>query len=194
MKRQRRRYLRLTSAPRKYASKEARDLREFTLTHVLPHAAHKRHWQRGLRWLEEFEGWARPFLRGEAARLGAPAVVQTLQEYLEDDELCRLFISSLLRKRVAFSVPRAARRYLSDARKRLGLPSLVNDVALSDLIRGYERSMPRTVVQALSLQVDDAQRITTQWGGVSGLVEGPTGSSGVPGLCGHPADGRAAAP
>ena len=128
---------------------------------------HGRYWQRGLRWLREFESWVRPFLRQEARETATRGVTRTTQELLRDNELCALFVRSLLKKKVNFSVPRACRRHLSGARCRLGLPSLNADVELSDLIRGYERSMPRTVVQALSLLVDDVQRITSQWGASS---------------------------
>ena len=88
----------------------------------------------------------------------------TTRELLADTELCKLFIQSLFKKNVKFSVPRACRRYMSGARERLHMSSLNNDVELRDLIRGFERSMPRTVVQALSLQVDDVQRIANVWG------------------------------
>ena len=86
------------------------------------------------------------------------------REMLKEDELCGLFIGHLMKKKVGFSVPRACRRYLSGARSRLGLKSLNDDIELRDLVIGYERSMPRTVVQALSLQVDDVMRIAEQWG------------------------------
>ena len=46
-------------------------------------------------------------------------VVRTLTEMLKENELCRLFIFQLVKKKVGFSVPRAARRHLSAARKRL---------------------------------------------------------------------------
>ena len=126
---------------------------------------HGRYWQRGLRWIREFEAWVRPFLRQEAQETAKRKVTRTTQELLKDNELCVLFIRSLFKRKVNFSVPRACRRHLSGARTRLGLPSLNEDIELCDLIRGYERSMPRTVVQALSLLVDDVQRIATQWGG-----------------------------
>ena len=114
--------------------------------------------------MTEFEAWARPFRRRNAREKGQRLVVKTLKEMLKDNELCRLFICSLLRKKVGFSVPRAARRFLSNARKRLGLQTLNLDEQLRDNITGYERSMPRTVVQALSLDVDDIQRISEKWG------------------------------
>ena len=125
---------------------------------------HGRYWQRALRWIREFESWGRPFLRQESRETDTKHPVMTTQEMLADKELCKLFIQSLFKKKVKFSVPRACRRYLSGARERLFLSSLNEDVELSDLIKGFERSMPRTVVQALSLHVDDVQRIATQWG------------------------------
>ena len=126
---------------------------------------HGRYWQRGLRWIREFEEWARQFLRREALGSDSVAKSRSTRELLQDNELCKLFIRTLFKKEVGFSVPRACRRHLSGARLRLRLSSLNDDIELSDLIRGFERSMPRTVVQALSLQVDDVQRIAAQWGG-----------------------------
>ena len=134
------------------------------MRNVLPHAAHNRFWQRALRWLNEFEVWARAFRRRYARERQCKLEVLTLKEMLEQTELCRLFISTLFKKQVGFSVPRAARRHLSGARRRLGLTSLNLDELLRDLIRGYERSTPRTVVQALSLEADDVQRIAEEWG------------------------------
>ena len=103
-------------------------------------------------------------MRRDAKEKRRTLVVKTLKEMLADNELCQLFICSLLRGKVGFSVPRAARRFLSNARRRLGFQSLNLDEALRDNITGYERSMPRTVVQALSLAVDDVQRIAETWG------------------------------
>ena len=125
--------MRLTGPPRKYVSKEARRLREHSLSEVLPHAMHGRYWQRGLRWLREFEAWVRPFLRQEARETVTVGETRTTQELLRDNELCGLFVRSLFKKEVSFSVPRACRRHLSGARIRLGLPSLNEDVELSEL-------------------------------------------------------------
>lgn len=157
--------MRITGPVRHYISKEARRLREHSLRQVLPHAMHNRYWQRGLRWLRDFEAWVRPFLRQEAIESGNKQPSRPLRELLQDNELCKLFIRRLFKREVGFSVPRACRRHLSAARQRLRLPSLNEDSELADLIRGYERSMPRTVVQALSLSVDDIQRIAHHWGG-----------------------------
>ena len=164
IKKQRREFLRLTAPTRVYDGSEARHIREYSVKHVLPHAAHNRFWQRALRWLKQFEGWARRFRRRHAKEKKLKLEVQTLREMLGHTELCRLFISSLFPQKVGFSVPRAARRHLSGARRRMGFTSLNLDELLGDLIRGYERSMPRTVVQALSLEVDDVQRIAEVWG------------------------------
>ena len=61
-------------------------------------------------------------------------------------------------------MPRDCRRYLNAVYNRLGFSTLNTDLRLWDLIRGYERSTPRTAVQALSLHLDDVQRITTTYG------------------------------
>ena len=167
IKRQRRKYLRLTQPQRKYDGPEARAIREFVLKEVQPHCHHKRHPQRALRWLQEFQEWAGPFRYAEAIRRGEEPEVQTLQEMLACDELCRLFISNLMRQKRGFSVPRAARRYLSGARMRLKMKTLNEDVALGERIRGYERSMPRTAVQRLSLDEDDMHRTLEAYGGSS---------------------------
>jgi len=90
--------------------------------------------------------------------------VRTTQELLRDGELCRLFIVKLMRDNVAFSVPRAARRYLSAARIRLKAPTLNGDELLTSLIRGFERQTPRTKVQANSIEADDVQRIVDLYG------------------------------
>ena len=164
VRRQRREFLRLTTPARQFDGTEARHIREYALRNVMPHAAHTRFWQRGLRWIKEFEVWARAFRRRFAREKGKKLLVQSLREMLGTVELCRLFIAKLFKDNVGFSVPRAARRHLSGARRRLGLPSLNLDELLCDLIRGYERSTPRTVVQALSLEVDDVQRIAEAWG------------------------------
>ena len=164
VKRQRREFLRLTAPTRMYDGSEARQLREYCIKNVLPLAAHNRFWQRALRWLKEFEEWARRFRRRYAREKKITLQVQSLKEMLAQVELCRLFIASLFKQKVGFSVPRAARRHLSGARRRLGHTSLNLDELLCDLIRGYERSMPRQVVQALSLEVDDVQRIAEAWG------------------------------
>lgn len=165
VKKQRRTYLRLTQPQRKYDGPEARAIREFVTKEVQPHCHHKRHSQRALRWLKEFGAWAGPFRYAEADRRGEEPVVQTLQEMLVCDELCRLFVSNLMKQKKGFSVPRAARRYLSGARLRLKMKSLNGDVALGERIRGYERSMPRTAVQRLSLALDDMHRIVEAYGG-----------------------------
>ena len=154
----------MTQRPRKYDGPEARAIREFAVKRVLPHARHKRHAQRALRWLKDFEAWARPFQRAEADRRNEQLTVQTLHELLGCEELCRLFVTSLMKDGVNFSVPRAARRFLSGARLRLRMPSLNADVELTDRIRGYERSTPRTAIQRLSLDLDDVLRTVEAYG------------------------------
>ena len=72
---------------------------------------------------------------------------------LWDDELLEVFVASLTLQKVDFSVPRAARRFLSTARMRLGCKSLNDNKSLSEIIRGYERSTPRTVIQAEAFEV-----------------------------------------
>ena len=156
--------MRLTQPRRKYDGPEARAIRKFVLEEIQPHSHHKRHSQRALRWLREFEEWAGPFRYAEAIRRQEEPEVQTLREMLACDELCRLFISNLMRRKMGFSVPRAARRYLSGARMRLKMKSLNGDVALGERIRGYERSMPRTAVQRLSLALDDMHRVLEAYG------------------------------
>ena len=89
---------------------------------------------------------------------------RTTRELLEDNELCKLFIQFLFKKKVGFSVSRECRRHLSGTRIHLRSPLLKKDVEVSELIQGYKRSMSRTVVQTLDQHVDNVQRIATQWG------------------------------
>ena len=163
MRRQRREYYRITAASRKYVGIEAFRLRDFAVRQVLPLAKNSRHWQRALRWIRGFEKWARPFLSRESARLRTKLPYRTVQELLLDRELIRLFFRYVMKNKVGFSVPRSARRFLSEARVRLGSSSLNEDKELTDLIVGYERKTPRTVVQAGSLDVDDVQRIAAEY-------------------------------
>lgn len=164
MRRQRRCYIRLTAPRRKYNSKQARQLRAFALQQVIPFTAHTRYWQQGLRWVGAFEAWARSFLAEEGLANDPQQQGRTVQELLQDNELCRLYITKVMKDGAAFSVPRAARRYLSKARQRLGASSLSDDMHIGELIQGHERSTPRTKVQANSLEADDVQRIVSMFG------------------------------
>lgn len=87
-----------------------------------------------------------------------------IQELLKDVEGIEVFIGSLVVRKVGFSVPRSARRFLSASRIRLGMPSLNEIKALSEIIAGHERSTPRHVKQAEGLEVDDVVRIAETYG------------------------------
>ena len=164
VRRQQRCYIRLTEPRRKYNSRQARRLRSFALREIVPLTAHARYWQQGLRWISEFEAWARSFLTEEGLANDPRQQVRATQELVKDNELVRLFLTKLMRDGVGFSVPRAARRYLSGARSRLGATSLNEDVHLCGLIQGHERRTPRTKVQANSLEPDDVHRIYERYG------------------------------
>ena len=116
-----------------------------------------------MRWIKEFGQFAVRLLKDEveSGRAGGGGDIRHL---LGDEELLELFISALTLDDVGFSVPRAARRFLSAARMRIGHRSLNEIKALSDVIRGHERSTPRTVLQAESLESDDVERIADAYG------------------------------
>lgn len=132
---------------------------------VLPLAAHTWFWQRAMRWIKDFGNFAVSMLDDEVASGTIPhAGDSSIRTLLGDGEMLESFIASLTLKDVGFSVPRAARRFLSAARMRLGFQSLNLNKALSEIIRGFERSTPRTVIQAEALEVYDVERIAATYG------------------------------
>ena len=83
----------------------------------------------------------------------------SIQELLGDEEALEIFIGSLASRELGFLVPRSARRFLSVVRMRLGFRPLNEVDEINEIIRGHDRSTPRTVKQAESLEVGDVNRI-----------------------------------
>lgn len=132
---------------------------------ILPLAAHTWYWQRAMRWIKQYGAFAVQVLDDEIeSGSSVSSKERGIQQLLGDDELLEVFVASLTLSKVGFSVPRAARRFLSAARMRLGHLSLNDNKALTEIIRGHERKTPRTVIQAESLESDDVERIADAYG------------------------------
>ena len=130
---------------------------------ILPLSAHSWYWQRAMRWIKEYGQFSTRLLRNEV-ECGRAGGCDDLRHLLGDEEMLELFVSALTLDGVGFSVPRSARRFLSAARMRVGHRSLNEIKSLSDVIRGHERTTPRTVMQAESLESDDVERIADAYG------------------------------
>ena len=162
-KRHREEFLRLLAPKRKYGGALVSRIRRHVRQKVLPLSAHTWYWQRAMRWIKEFGQFSVRLLKDEVDS-GREGGRTDLRHLLGDEEMLELFISALTLDEVGFSVPRSARRFLSAARMRLGHRSLNEIKALSDVIRGHERTTPRTVMQAESLESDDVERIADAYG------------------------------
>ena len=126
----------------------------------LPLSAHTWYWQRAMRWVKDFGEFGSRLLKDE----GGERAHVPIQDLLVDEESLDTFIGWLSLMKVSFSVPRSARRFLSAARMQLGCRSLKEIAGMSDIMRGHERSIPRTKKQAEALEVDDAMRIAKAYG------------------------------
>lgn len=157
--------MKLTTPLQKYGGKMATKIRNHVEKHVLPLAAHTWYWQRAMRWITEFGEFAERLLKDELnSGIQTDADTRGIRQLLGDSELLDIFIASLTVKGVGFSVPRAARRFLSAARMRLGFSSLNDIKTITEVIKGHERSTPRTVIQAESLELSDVERIAAAYG------------------------------
>jgi hypothetical protein len=164
----------LTSKDRKYTGPVARRLREKANRKVLPLARDANYYQRALRFLDEFKDFATRMMRAESVALSGsetPVVsksilLRSVQEWLADEEMLELYITSLTTEGdVAGSVPGEARRYLSAARVRLGHSSIVNSSGvIGDVVRAHKRKTPRQRRQAESLHEDDVADIVSAYG------------------------------
>ena len=159
---------------RKYTGPVARRLREKANRRVLPLARDSNYYQRALRFIDEFVDFATRMMRAEhvvSPKSGTPVALSTVmlksvQEWLGDEEMLELYITSLATKGdTAASVPGEARRYLSAARVRLGYDSIVNSSGvISDMVRAHERKTPRQQRQAESLHEDDVMDVVSAYG------------------------------
>ena len=164
-KRHRVEFLQLLAPARKYGGKMVMEIRKHVEERVLPLSSHTWYWQRAMRWVKEFGEFAVTLLRDEVASGERESEGNTdLRYLLGDQEMLELFVAALTLKEVGFSVPRAARRFLSASRMRIGHRSLNELKTLSEVIRGHERSTPRTKIQAESLERGDVERITEAYG------------------------------
>ena len=126
VKRHRRRYFKVTSSKRKYCGPVARRLREKVNNEVMPFTRDNNYYGRALRFIDEFEVYTRRMLVYEAGWTGKKAALQSAQELLGDEEMLELYIQSLTSTgEEGACVPGEARRYLSAARVRLGMSSIV---------------------------------------------------------------------
>ena len=154
--------MRLTAQKKRYKGGLAKKIKGYVAKNVLPLSAHTWYWQRAMRWVKEFGAFASRLRKDEGEALSQ--VHEPIQSLLEDEEAIEIFIGWLALKKVGFSVPRSARRFLSAARMRLGFKSLNDKMSVSDIIRGHERSTPRSVKKAEGLEVDDVIRIAEAYG------------------------------
>ena len=158
-------FLKLTAPTRQYRGGLVTKIRNKVAKQVLPLAAHTWFWQRAMRWIKEFGNFAVTLLQDEVDSGCRASVGATdIKGLLQDEEMLEVFVASLTLQDVGFSVPRAARRFLSAARMRLGWKSLNDNKSLTEIIRGFERSRPRTVIQAEALEVFDVERVASTYG------------------------------
>ena len=115
-----------------------------------------------IRWLKDYCGFASRLLKDEGASKERTNV--SVCDLLAHEETLEVFIGWLALKKVGFSVPRSARRFLLAARMRLGFRSLNEIASVGDIIRGHERSTPRNPKKTESLEVDDVNRIAEVYG------------------------------
>ena len=166
VKRHRRRYMRLTERHRRFQGPVARRLRKKAQDAVLPLARDPNYYGRALRFMDEFREFAERMLRAEAGWTATEVLHQTMQELLANDELIELYLLALTtREGTAMSVPGEARRYLSAARERLGLSSIVESAGvIADVVRAHKRKAPKQRRQAQSLHDDDVRDINRVYG------------------------------
>ena len=166
VKKHRRRYMRLTQRQRRFRGPVARRLRKKAQDAVLPLARDPNYYGRALRFMDEFEAFASRMLRSEAGWSAKEALQLTMQELLANEELIELYILALATKGdTAMSVPGEARRYLSAARERLGLSSIVDEAgAIADVVRAHKRKTPKQRRQAQSIHDDDVRDINRVYG------------------------------
>ena len=117
------------------------------------HARHHKSWGAALRWVREFENFARTMC-------SANGVTYDATNMRADDELCCLFLTEVAEQHKGISRVVAARRALSRQRIRERGTSLngVDDISL--LIDGVRRSQPKTKFQVESLDVNDVTAMT----------------------------------
>jgi len=123
----------------------------------LVHAKSLTSWQRSTRWLTEYEAYAKRVYLESGLRY-------SWGEAVASNELMRLFLSSVVGHDKGHSVPASARRFLSAERRRRGLESLNVDASISDLLKGAERTTPRTKKQAAPLHEDEVGRLLDKFG------------------------------
>lgn len=167
MRRHRRRYLRLTAPPRKYNGAVARRLRERANRNVLPLSRDQHYYGRALRFINELTDFSRRLKASESVHAGGTVMqYRSPQELLADKEMIELYITALTDKPdCAMSVPGEARRFLSAARERLGLTSIVDTTGtINDVVTGHKRRTPKQKKQAESVHEDDVREIVQKYG------------------------------
>ena len=112
------------------------------------HARHHKSWGVALRWIREFEKFAR-------VMCSANGVIYDAVRMRADDELCCLFLTEVAEQHKGISRVVAARRALSRQRIREKSVSLNEVDNISLLVDGVRRSHPRTKFQVESLDVND---------------------------------------
>ena len=132
----------------------ARYLRSTRVNKWSKHARHSKSWGRALRWLREFQGFAK-------AMCSSNNVNYDFGRCLRDDRLCCLFLTDVAEEMKGISRVIAARRALNTRRLRMHSPSLNNDHDITLLVDGIRRSQPKTRHQVESLDVNDVSLIST---------------------------------
>lgn len=123
----------------------------------LVHSRCKGAWKRTLRWISEFEIFAKAMC-AESRR------TFRWTSCLADNVLCYLFLVQVANEDKGSTRPVAARRALNRQRKQTKLLSLNDDPRVSALIAGVKNSRPKVKRQMESLDVSDVDAVLEKWG------------------------------
>ena len=123
----------------------------------LVHSRCKGAWQRSLKWVSEYDTFAREMCHEVNRKFD-------WNECLGCVVLCYLFLVRVANEDRGSTRPAAARRALSRQRKQLGLHSLNEDPRISALIRGVRNARPNLRRQMESLDVNDVVAVSEEWG------------------------------
>ena len=122
----------------------------------MPAAKSNALWTKTLSWVGKFLTFARA-LSKQAGR------VCTDKQLLSSNNMCRHFLTHVSEQGDARTRPRSARAALSSYRLRLGLTSLADDEAISDIVKGHEAARPTTRRQAAGLTSTMLSYISKKW-------------------------------
>ena len=123
----------------------------------IAHARYKGAWKRSLRWVREFQQFAKAMCLDSARKFN-------FKECLANEQLFYLFLVDVANAEKGSTRPVSARRALNRQRRLTHLSSLNDNPHISALIEGVRNAAPKLRKQMESLDICDVDAVVFTWG------------------------------